>query len=742
MSTLPRLSDPTYRIEAELGAGGGGVVYKAWHTRLEKYVVLKELKSGSRSAIETRRNEVEALKHVKSEFIPQVFDFLTEGERIFTVMEFIEGESLDRLLERGEKFSQPQVVKWYGQLVSALTAIHAGDVCHRDIKPANIMLMPNGNVCLIDFNAALVSGNDAQLISRSLGYASPEQYEIYEFYKKAGTPSPINLGTSGLREPPGDNSETEIETELLGQFFNTLLNEPAAAETATELETELAATELLGNPDFSEQLKHPAPASPAPGMSAINWKRSDIYSLGATMYHLLSGKYPPERAAEVIPVSKVGRFSEGIVYVIEQSMKKNPAERFASAEILSDAVSNIHKHDTRWKIAQSKKIAAAVILPLLFALCAAITVAGYSLMAQEREERFYIAVFNIRESLEPLDDFDAAREIFFDRIDPFYEMSVRLWNDGDILATREFIEANLGNIAQFQSVPEAARAFGNIYFILGNTYYFQLGEPNYHAARGNFEIALQFLTDNPLLYRDYAITLARTGDIEYAERMVEIARGLNIEADSLNLLHGEISFARREFDNALYSFAQVIYSTGDDNLRYRAFHTSDEIYRILGHPERSAEMLAGALNRIPLNRVPEMTERLAEAYVRIGNYDAATELFEQLAAAGAPQFNLMYSLAQLLQNAGDFDRAADVLAQMADFFPRDYRIPMRKTFFEAERQAHLPNEERDYALTMQLYIAAVTMYRENLRPGAADPEMQQLSAMIEQLRVGGWFSER
>ena len=123
-TSFPTLSDPTYRIETELGSGGGGTVYKAWHTRLQKRVVIKELKSGSTHDIETQRNEVVALKNVKSAYLTQVFDFLTEGDRANTVIEFVEGESLDKPLKRGQKFTQPQVVKWYGQLVSALESIH------------------------------------------------------------------------------------------------------------------------------------------------------------------------------------------------------------------------------------------------------------------------------------------------------------------------------------------------------------------------------------------------------------------------------------------------------------------------------------------------------------------------------------------------------------------------------------------------------------------------------------------
>ena len=124
---LPVLRDGTYRIEQELGSGGGGVVYKAWYTNLNKYVVIKELKDASGADVETQRNEVEALKDVKSAYLPQVYDFITvpvmdrDGKevrnsdgstvnRVFTVMEFVEGESLDRALDRGRRVDRKSVV--------------------------------------------------------------------------------------------------------------------------------------------------------------------------------------------------------------------------------------------------------------------------------------------------------------------------------------------------------------------------------------------------------------------------------------------------------------------------------------------------------------------------------------------------------------------------------------------------------------------------------------------------------
>ena len=274
----PTVIDESLCIESRLGAGGGGAVYKAWHMRLQKYVVIKEFKCGSSAGVGARRNEVEALKNVKSPYLPQVYDYLEEGGRALTVMEYIEGESFDRLLGRGRNFTQSEVIKWYAQLASALEALHGQNICHRDIKPSNIMLTPDGDVCLVDFNAAFVRGNSVRFLSRSLGYASPEQYETYEWIKK-----------SRAMQLPVVNAQCRMKVD------------------------------------------------------GIDWRRSDIYSLGAAIYHILTGKRPHERAQEVTAISKLGRFNAALIRIIEKSMQPEPPERYTSAEALADAICCLQK---------------------------------------------------------------------------------------------------------------------------------------------------------------------------------------------------------------------------------------------------------------------------------------------------------------------------------------------------------------------------------------------------------------
>jgi serine/threonine protein kinase len=286
----------TYRVEALLGSGGSGGVYKAWHTRLRKHIVIKEAGSCSPGAYEARRNEVEALKNIRNTRIPQVYDFLVKGNSCFTVMEYIEGKSFDKLLEQNKKFKESQIIEWYGRLASTIEAIHERGVFHRDIKPANIILTPDEDVCLIDFNAAFVSGNGSRVISRSLGYASPEQLEYYRLLVDT---------SAGEVRARSDNAETELQafdciTEVIAQT-----NNPCDTKTG-----------------------------------CVDWARSDIYSLGATMYHLLTGIHPGTLPEEIIPIAEPGRYSADIIHIIERSMRLNPVERFTTANELREAIDN------------------------------------------------------------------------------------------------------------------------------------------------------------------------------------------------------------------------------------------------------------------------------------------------------------------------------------------------------------------------------------------------------------------
>lgn len=178
MNNEKNIFSDTYEIIGYLQSGSGGAVYKAYHKRLKKEVVLKRIKQKNVN-MRINRQEVDILKNLNHSYLPQVLDFLNVDGEIYTVMSFIPGHSFKELLEEGVHYTQNQLIRWGMQLCSALYYLHSQNppIVHGDIKPANIMLTPQGNICLIDFNISFFMDENT-VLGYTEGYTSPEQYII------------------------------------------------------------------------------------------------------------------------------------------------------------------------------------------------------------------------------------------------------------------------------------------------------------------------------------------------------------------------------------------------------------------------------------------------------------------------------------------------------------------------------------------------------------------------------------
>ncbi|HYH96996.1 serine/threonine-protein kinase [Hyalangium sp.] len=181
-----------YRVEALIGEGGMGKVYKARQLALDKPVVLKVLRqsllSDERTVARFQR-EAKAASRLNHPNSISILDFgQAEDGALFIAMEFVPGQDLHQVLSRDWPLPEPRVVRIVSQVLSALSDAHGAGVIHRDLKPENIMLEQRRNdpdfVKVLDFGIAKITdtnGDDGPALTRAgfvcgtPEYMSPEQ---------------------------------------------------------------------------------------------------------------------------------------------------------------------------------------------------------------------------------------------------------------------------------------------------------------------------------------------------------------------------------------------------------------------------------------------------------------------------------------------------------------------------------------------------------------------------------------
>ncbi len=180
-----------YRLLSRLGQGGFGSVFKAQDTLFQNNIVaIKEISlTGLQQqeildATASFNREVQVLSDLRHPGLPKLYNYFTDAEHWYLVMDFIEGETLERYLEQtiGGHFLQLIDVLRIGiQLCIVLDYMHTHHppIIFRDLKPSNVMLIPNGSIRLIDFGIARYFKHGQfkdTMAFGSPGYAAPEQY--------------------------------------------------------------------------------------------------------------------------------------------------------------------------------------------------------------------------------------------------------------------------------------------------------------------------------------------------------------------------------------------------------------------------------------------------------------------------------------------------------------------------------------------------------------------------------------
>jgi serine/threonine protein kinase len=258
---------PRYRIKARLGMGGMGIVYRAEHRLMQRDVAIKVIhpRLVDRPQAVTRfRHEVQAAARLNDEHVVRAYDAEQVDAIHFLVMEYVEGESLDRHIAREGMLPVHLACSYAKQAALGLEAAHARGMVHRDIKPQNILINANGCAKVADFG--------------------------------------------------------------LSRFVLDQQTDDAPRLTTAHV--------VLGTPDYM------APEQARESRSADI--RSDIYSLGCTLYHMLTGQppFPTGTAIEKLALHMTGTpqpiaelrpgAPKRLANVITRMMARDPATRFQS----------------------------------------------------------------------------------------------------------------------------------------------------------------------------------------------------------------------------------------------------------------------------------------------------------------------------------------------------------------------------------------------------------------------------
>ncbi len=280
MLEVGSLIDGKYRILQKIGQGGMSVVYLARNERANKQWAIKEVRKDGVQDYEVVKQglvaEIDMLKRFNHPNLPSIIDVIDGDGSFLIVMDYIEGNPLDKAIAATGAQDQDNVIEWSKQLCDVLGYLHSRvpPIIYRDMKPANVMLRPDGSVVLIDFGTAREYKNNSVADTKCLGtqgYAAPEQF--------------------------GGQGQTDA--------------------------------------------------------------RTDIYCLGATMYHLVTGHNPCEYPYEMYPIRQWNpALSSGLESIILKCTQKNPTDRYQScAELYYDLehyrdldIENQRSYRVKWRL--------------------------------------------------------------------------------------------------------------------------------------------------------------------------------------------------------------------------------------------------------------------------------------------------------------------------------------------------------------------------------------------------------
>lgn len=666
----------TYEVIAQIGMGNSGIVYKARHRNLDKFVVLKKIKANAIN-IADNRAEADVLKNLKHAYLPQVMDFVEDNGDIYTVMEFISGNSFKQYLDAGTAFPEKSEIIWMKQVAATLCYLHnqKPPIIHSDLKPGNIMLTNSGNVCLIDFNISFSLGGNGFVNGYTKNYASPEQIRAWKY------------------------------------------------------------NQTQPNPSLRKKID----------------KRSDIYSMGATFYHIVTGNKPmPDDNGYVQDIrEKKPEMNQLFGAVIMKCLEPDLKKRYQRAEeVLYDLQTMAQRSKEYRSLLRKQRIISGVLAGGLV-LSAVLALAGYFRIDSERMKRYEDTVAQEEKCIkngnyDQLDDYyQKAVKLYPGKMDAYLQKALALNKQKEYEDCINFINTNILNSKSVMNDGSE----DSVYYLLGDCYS-QLED--YEQAVEYYNSAIEANPENGNYYRDGAIMEAYCGNTDKAQELMETAKEKGLDTTEVNYVDGEIKYSKGDYEDARSIFQKCIEDSDDAYIQMRSYIMEakciDKQDDSVDGKKRKMKLLKKAKKELPKENNIGILEELAQTYSDLGNdtgdidyYQKALSVFEQIQSQGMGNYSTGYNISVLYQNMGDYDSAERELMQLLDNYGEDYKTYKSLAFLEGYRQEQLTKEQRDYSKFKEYYEKAYDLYQSQLSSNANDMEMDRLEEQYNQAVSNGWI---
>lgn len=402
MANVGQIIDDKYEILTLIGQGGMSKVYLARDRRLNKQWAVKEIQKRARDknnevVVQSAIAEANMIKQLDHPSIVRIVDIIENPDVIYIIEDFIEGETLNTILENHGAQPQELVVEWAMQICEALEYLHTRKpaIIYRDMKPSNVMLKPDGNIKIIDFGIA-------------------------REYKEQSSADTVSLGTKGYAAPEqfGGKGQTDA--------------------------------------------------------------RTDVYCLGVTLYHLVTGHSPCDPPYEIYPIRHWNpQLDPGLEAVIEKSTQLNPNDRYQSCAEFLYALQHYPENGAAYKAKQKRKLTTFICTAAASLIFALIGVLGVFMRIQTNNADYQQNILQAQKASsteEKLSYYSTAADIKPLVMDAYLGMADAVKDDATFsneeeIAIKKKLNANISELRDEVGYAELAFEVGKLYW-----YYYDYGK--------------------------------------------------------------------------------------------------------------------------------------------------------------------------------------------------------------------------------------------------------------------------